>query len=117
VGTCLEGPYRVGARQWDRLAHLAASSPAWVAALGLGDPRLRPTYRTSAAEIAEHCISSCSSPRCATAQSVLGKLDAATIDAASALLDDPNYWTQCWMMTAVWVHTPLPDLPFAAASK
>jgi len=36
-----------------------------------------------------------------------GHLDAATIDAASALLDDPNYWTQCWMMTAVWVQKPL----------
>lgn len=36
-----------------------------------------------------------------------GQLDAATIDAASALLDDPNYWTQCWMMTAVWVRKPL----------
>jgi hypothetical protein len=22
------------------------------------------------------------------------------------LLDDPNYWTQCWMMTAVWVRKP-----------
>jgi hypothetical protein len=20
------------------------------------------------------------------------------------LLEDPNYWTQCWMMTAVWVR-------------
>ena len=28
---------------------------------------------------------------------------------ASALLDDPNYWTQCWMMTAVWVRKPLPN--------
>ena len=36
-----------------------------------------------------------------------GHLDAATIDAASAVLDDPNYWTQCWMMTAVWVRKPL----------
>ena len=36
-----------------------------------------------------------------------GLLDAATLDAASALLDDPNYWTQCWMMTAVWVRKPL----------
>ncbi len=35
------------------------------------------------------------------------QLDAATFDAASALLDDPNYWTQCWMMTAVWVRKPL----------
>jgi hypothetical protein len=35
-----------------------------------------------------------------------GRLDAATLDAASALLDDPNYWTQCWMMTAVWVRKP-----------
>jgi hypothetical protein len=38
-----------------------------------------------------------------------GHLDAATLDAASALLDDPNYWTQCWMMTAVWVRKPPSD--------
>ena len=37
-----------------------------------------------------------------------GRLDAATLDAASALLDDPNYWTQCWMMTAVWARKPDP---------
>src|SRR5262249_2017761 len=35
-----------------------------------------------------------------------GQLDAATIDAASPLLDDPNCWTQCWMITAVWVRKP-----------
>jgi hypothetical protein len=29
-----------------------------------------------------------------------GHLDAKTLDAASALLDDPAYWNQCWMMTA-----------------
>ena len=33
-----------------------------------------------------------------------GVVDAATFDAAAALLDDPAYWTQCWMMTAVWVR-------------
>jgi SAM-dependent methyltransferase len=37
-----------------------------------------------------------------------GRLDAATLDAASALLDDPSYWTQCWMMTAVWARKPGP---------
>src|SRR4051812_7045784 len=35
-----------------------------------------------------------------------GRLDAATLDAAAALLDDPNYWTQCWMMTAIWARKP-----------
>ena len=35
-----------------------------------------------------------------------GQLDAETLEAASALLDDPNYGTQCWMMTAVWVRKP-----------
>ena len=35
-----------------------------------------------------------------------GQLEAATLEAASALLDDPNYWTQCWMMTAVWARKP-----------
>jgi hypothetical protein len=23
------------------------------------------------------------------------------------LLEDSNYWTQCWMMTAVWVRKSL----------
>jgi hypothetical protein len=36
-----------------------------------------------------------------------GRLDAATLDAASELLDDPDYGTQCWMMTAVWTRKPL----------
>jgi hypothetical protein len=35
-----------------------------------------------------------------------GRLDAATLDAASGLLDDLDYWTQCWMMTAVWARKP-----------
>jgi hypothetical protein len=34
-----------------------------------------------------------------------GRLDPTTFDRASALLDDPDYWTQCWMMTAVWMRT------------
>jgi len=37
-----------------------------------------------------------------------GRLDAATLDAASTLLHDPSYWTQCWMMTAVWARKPGP---------
>jgi hypothetical protein len=28
------------------------------------------------------------------------------LGAASALLEDPSYWTQCWM-TAVWLRKPL----------
>jgi hypothetical protein len=36
-----------------------------------------------------------------------GRLDAATFDAASDPLDDPDYWTQCWMMTAVWARKPV----------
>jgi len=35
-----------------------------------------------------------------------GLIDAATFDAAAALLKDPEYWTQCWMMTAVWARKP-----------
>jgi SAM-dependent methyltransferase len=35
-----------------------------------------------------------------------GHVDAALLEAAHRLLDDPNYWTQCWMMTAVWVRKP-----------
>ncbi len=38
-----------------------------------------------------------------------GRLDAATLDAAGALLDDPDYWTQCWMMTAVWARKERPE--------
>jgi hypothetical protein len=36
-----------------------------------------------------------------------GLIDAATFDAAAALLEDPEYWTQCWMMTAVWARKPV----------
>ena len=36
-----------------------------------------------------------------------GLLDAKTLDAAAALLDDPTVWTQCWMMTAVWARKPV----------
>jgi SAM-dependent methyltransferase len=35
-----------------------------------------------------------------------GLIDAATFDTAAALLKDPEYWTQCWMMTAVWARKP-----------
>src|SRR5208283_2450520 len=27
-----------------------------------------------------------------------------TLDAASAMLADPDYWTQCWMLTSVWLR-------------
>ena len=36
-----------------------------------------------------------------------GRLDAATLDTAFRLLNDPDYWTQCWMMTAAWLRKPL----------
>ncbi len=36
-----------------------------------------------------------------------GFVDAATLDAAAALLSDPDSWTQCWMLTSVWVRKPL----------
>ena len=80
--------------------------PAMIGELGLGHPRaetdvqnIRGRDRGSVyfqmflAEVRDRVIAS-------------GLLDAATLDAASALLDDPNYWTQCWMMTAVWVRKP-----------
>jgi hypothetical protein len=37
-----------------------------------------------------------------------GRLDASTLDRASALLDDPDYWTQCWMMTVVSIRKTRP---------
>jgi ubiquinone/menaquinone biosynthesis C-methylase UbiE len=36
-----------------------------------------------------------------------GFVDKATLSAASALLSDPDWWTQCWMLTSVWVRRPL----------
>jgi ubiquinone/menaquinone biosynthesis C-methylase UbiE len=36
-----------------------------------------------------------------------GLVDAETLDAASALLADPDCWAQCWMLTSVWVRKPL----------
>jgi ubiquinone/menaquinone biosynthesis C-methylase UbiE len=91
--------------------------PSMVAALGLGHPQAKTDvqnirgrdrgalyFQLFFAEVRERAIGA-------------GQLDAATIDGAAGLLDDPNYWTQCWMMTAVWARKPLPGAPFAAASK
>jgi hypothetical protein len=35
-----------------------------------------------------------------------GLVDSALLEAAHRLLDDPNYWTQCWMLTSVWIQKP-----------
>jgi hypothetical protein len=80
--------------------------PGMVADLGLGDPQPKTDvqnicgrdrgalyFQLFFAEVRERVINA-------------GQFDAATIDAASALLNDPNYWTQCWMMTAVRVRKP-----------
>ena len=81
--------------------------PGMVSELGLGHPQAKTDvqnirgkdrgavyFQMFLAEVRDRVIGS-------------GRLDAATLDAASALLNDPNYWTQCWMMTAVWVRKPL----------
>jgi SAM-dependent methyltransferase len=34
-------------------------------------------------------------------------VDAATLDAAYDVLGDPDCWTQCWMLTSVWIRKPL----------
>jgi SAM-dependent methyltransferase len=85
---------------------IGRSLPSMIAALGLGHPQAKTDvqnirgrdrgalyFQLFFAEVRDRVISA-------------GQLDAATIDAASALLDDPNYWTQCWMMTAVWARKP-----------
>jgi ubiquinone/menaquinone biosynthesis C-methylase UbiE len=33
-----------------------------------------------------------------------GFVDAKTLDSASAVLADPNSWTQCWMLTSAWLR-------------
>jgi hypothetical protein len=37
-----------------------------------------------------------------------GLLDSARLEVAYRLLDDSSYWTQCWMLTAVWIQKPGP---------
>jgi hypothetical protein len=80
--------------------------PSVVSKLGLGRPQARTDvqnirgrdrgalyFRLFFAEVRDRVVDS-------------GRLDAATLDAASGLLDDPDYWTQCGMMTAVWARKP-----------
>jgi hypothetical protein len=80
--------------------------PSLVSKLGLGRPQAKTDvqnirgrdrgalyFRLFLAEVRDRVVDS-------------GRLDAATFDAASGLLDDPDYWTQCWMMTAVWARKP-----------
>ncbi|HVR47310.1 MAG TPA: class I SAM-dependent methyltransferase [Candidatus Binatia bacterium] len=81
--------------------------PAMVQALGLGHPdaktevpNIRGTTRDAVyfqlffETVRERVISA-------------GFVDAKTLDAANVLLSDPNCWTQCWMLTSVWVRKPL----------
>jgi len=81
--------------------------PAMVKALGLGSPQAAtevPNIRGTSRDavyfqmffemVRDRVIGS-------------GLVDAETIDAASALLADPDCWTQCWMLTSVWVRKPL----------
>jgi hypothetical protein len=81
--------------------------PSMVSKLGLGRPRAKTDvqnirgrdrgalyFRLFFAEVRDRVVDS-------------GRLDAATFDAAAGLLDDPDYWTQCWMMTAAWVRKPV----------
>src|SRR4029453_7536836 len=83
--------------------------PSMVADLGLGHPQAKTDvqdirgrdrgaryFQLFFAEVRDRVIGA-------------GQLDASTIDSASALLDDPNYWTQCWMMTAVWLRKSSAD--------
>jgi SAM-dependent methyltransferase len=83
--------------------------PSMMSALGLGHPEAKTDvqnlrgrdrgalyFQLFFSEVRDRVISA-------------GQLDAATIDTASALLNDPDYWTQCWMMTAVWLRKPLTD--------
>jgi SAM-dependent methyltransferase len=78
--------------------------PGMVSDLGLGRPQAKTDvqnirgrdrgalyFRMFFAEVRDRVVDS-------------GLLEAATLDAASDLLEDPNYWTQCWMMTAVWLR-------------
>ncbi len=78
--------------------------PSMVGALGLGRPQAKTDvqnirggdrgaryFQLFFAEVRDRVLNS-------------GQLDAATFDAAARLLDDPDRWTQCWMMTAVWAR-------------
>ncbi len=80
--------------------------PAAVAGLGLGVPQATTDvqnirgrdrgalyFQLFFAEVRDRVIAS-------------GRLDAAAFDAVNALLGDPTSWTQCWMMTSVWVRKP-----------
>jgi hypothetical protein len=35
-----------------------------------------------------------------------GFVDPKTLDTAYEILNDPKSWTQCWMLTSVWVRKP-----------
>jgi hypothetical protein len=105
MGKDVDGPDRVGTQQWGRLAHrpegaehgrrsgsrASASQDRRAEHPGAGSRGV--VFPAIFAEVRDRVVAA-------------GQVDAGTMDAVSALLDDPNYWTQCWMMTAVWVRKP-----------
>lgn len=81
--------------------------PGMVSALGLGHPQAKTDVQNIRGRDrgALWCQMFFSEVRDQVIEA--GKLDAATYDAAAALLDDPDYWTQAWMFTSVWLRKPL----------
>jgi Methyltransferase domain len=106
LGDHLEGLDRVGARQ--RVDWLIGRTlPSMISKLDLGRPQAKTDvqnirgrdrgalyFRLFFAEVRDRVVDS-------------GLLDAATFDAAAGLLVDSDYWTQRWMMTAVWARKPV----------
>lgn len=87
--------------------YIGRKLPAMVQALGLGYPEAKtevPNIRGTTRDalyfqmvfemIRDRAIES-------------GFVDAPTLEAASKLLADPDAWTQCWMLTSVWIRKPL----------
>jgi ubiquinone/menaquinone biosynthesis C-methylase UbiE len=80
--------------------------PAMVQALGLGEPEAKtevPNIRGTTRDavyfqmffdvVRDRAIAG-------------GFVDPKTLDAAYELLNDPTSWTQCWMLTSVWIRKP-----------
>jgi hypothetical protein len=116
MGTQLGGPYRVGTRQWRGLAHWPQAAQhgghARFRASAGQDRRTEHPWPGSRGAVFPAVLRRGARPphRCWTSRRGHDRR-------RIGLLDDPNYWTQCWMMTAVWVRKPLPDTSFEAASK
>jgi ubiquinone/menaquinone biosynthesis C-methylase UbiE len=86
--------------------YIGRKLPAMVKALGMGYPDAATAVPTIRGTTRDAVYFQMFFDRVRDRVIASGLVDATMFDSAAALLVDPDCWTQCWMLTSVWIRKP-----------